>query len=185
MTLMWMIHAAIINKIWHSRVLLLMRIKKRTFIEQNKSTFLILHPVFRIFRAIRSFANCQYKWLTNVSCQLDFKIFAICHLSVNPIQTLKLAWMGEFMAVKSKRAEIYKFNPWKVYRMLSNRYALTSLGKTALLVENILTNIICIPYEYRHVIAQTRTSAHDARAIVNQFMAPFFMVSCFHHIWWS
>ena len=63
--------------------------------------------------------------------------------------------------------------------MLSNRYALTSLGKTALLVENILTNIICIPYEYRHVIAQTRTSAHDARAIVNQFMAPFFMVSCF------
>ena len=31
-----------------------MRIKKRTFIEQNKSTFLILHPVFRIFRAIRS-----------------------------------------------------------------------------------------------------------------------------------
>ena len=60
--------------------------------------------------------------------------------------------------------------------MLSNRYALTSLGKTALLVENILTNIICIPYEYRHVIAQT---SKQARAIVNQFMAPFFMVSCF------
>ena len=30
---------------------------KRTFLGQNKSTFLILHPVFRIFREIQSFVS--------------------------------------------------------------------------------------------------------------------------------
>ena len=77
MTLMWMVHAVIINEIWHSGVLLLICTKTRTFIGQNKSTVLILHPGFRIFRAIRSFVTCQWKPTT----QLSVKFLAICQLT--------------------------------------------------------------------------------------------------------
>ena len=72
---MWMVHAVIINEIWHSGVLLLICYKKRIFIGQNKWTVVILHPVFRILRAIRSFISCQWKPTANVSCQLDFQRF--------------------------------------------------------------------------------------------------------------
>lgn len=56
---MWMAHALIINEKGHFGVLLLICNGKCTFIEQNKSAVLILHPVLRIFRAIRDFVSCQ------------------------------------------------------------------------------------------------------------------------------
>ena len=83
MTLMWMVHAVIINEIWHSGLLLLICDKKRTFMGRNKSTPHFTSS-FRIFRAIRSFVTCQWK----PTIQLLVKILAICQLSVNPTQTL-------------------------------------------------------------------------------------------------
>ena len=80
MTLMWMVHAVIINEIWHSGVLLLIFNKKRTFIGQNKSTILTLEPVFRIFRAIRSFFRLSVK--AHHKCQLSVRFSAICQLSI-------------------------------------------------------------------------------------------------------
>ena len=90
MNLMWMVHAVIINEIWHSGVLLLIFNKKRTFIGQNKSTILTLEPVFRIFRAIRSFFGFQKKPTTNVSCQLDFQRFVSCQLQFWPFASNQL-----------------------------------------------------------------------------------------------
>ena len=83
MTLMWMVHAVIINEIWHSGLLLLI-CNKKTFMAQNKSTVLILHPVLGYLGRSGLLSPVRWKPTT----QLSVKILAICQLSGNLIQTL-------------------------------------------------------------------------------------------------
>ena len=74
--LMWMVHAIIINEIWHFCVLLLIRNKKRTFIGQNESTSLFLGP------------SGLFSVVSKSTPQMSI-VSWICQLSVNIIQTLK------------------------------------------------------------------------------------------------
>ena len=74
--LMWMVHAIIINEIWHFCVLLLKRNKKRTFIGQNESTSLFLVP------------SGLFSVVSKSTPQMSI-VSWICQLSVNIIQTLK------------------------------------------------------------------------------------------------
>ena len=53
------LYVVIINEIEDSGVFLLICNKKCTFIGQNRSTVHILHPVLRMFRAIRSLVSFQ------------------------------------------------------------------------------------------------------------------------------
>ena len=53
------LYAVIINEIEDSGVFLLICNNKCTFIGQNRSTVHILHPVLRMFRAIRSLVSFQ------------------------------------------------------------------------------------------------------------------------------
>ena len=78
MTVMWMVHVVIINEIWHSGLLLLI-CNKKTFMGQNKSTVLILHPVLGYLG--RSGLLSPVTESPPHSCQLIFWPFVSCQLT--------------------------------------------------------------------------------------------------------
>ena len=92
-----MVHAIIINEIWHFCVLLLIRNKKRTFIGQNESTSLFLGP------------SGLFSVVSKSTPQMSI-VSWICQLSVNIIQTLKQGHTTTPEAAFSTFCE--KLNEW-------------------------------------------------------------------------